>query len=286
MFRFLSSLILFSILISSCKQDSNNSNTNDLEKIAKLRGDLAQLKMDHHLKDGLINEALTFFDEIQANLEAIDLKENEIRLKSNNTETLTVDKEYIIQEIKHINVLRIANGEKINSLNNELKRSGFRIKELENMIERLIKEMESKDREIEILRSEMNEKNTDYEQLFDSYINQEAIVEELTEQINTGYYSYGTLRELTDNKVIEKKNGFFGLDKNTKLLEEFNEDYFNKVDIENTKEILVEGFNIKFVTDHPSSSYTLKKIGKNTKIMIVHPKSFWKVSKYLVVLVN
>ncbi len=282
--RFLYLILLISFI--SCQQKKSNSNPNDLEKIAELRGDIAQLKVDNELKNSLINESLSFFDEIQTNLEKIDLKENEIRMKASNPELTPEDKEYIIQEIKHINVLRIENGRKVNSLNNELKKSGLRIKELENMIERLIKEMETKDQEIEVLRTEINAITTEYERLFDSYVRQEAIVDELTEQINTGYYAYGTLRELTDNKVIEKKNGFFGLDKKTQLSESFNEEYFNKLDIQTTKEILVEGTKIKFVTDHPSSSYTLKRIGNTTKIVITNAKNFWRVSKYLVVLVD
>ena len=274
------------LILFSCKDEKTKSNSNDLEKIAELNGELEQLKMDSKLKDDLINESLAFFDEIEANLEIIQLKKNEIKIKTENPELTEEDKTYIIQEIKHINFLRIENGRKVNSLNNELKKSGLRIKELENMIERLIKEMETKDQEIEILRNEINAKTSEYEQLFDSYVMQEAIVDELTEQINTGYYSYGTLRELTDNKVIEKKNGFFGIDKKTQLLDDFNEDYFNKIDITNTKEILVEGSKIKFITDHPSTSFSLKAIGNNTKIIINNSKEFWRVSKYLVVLVN
>ena len=283
------SLLFFFIMcliLNSCKDESTKSNSDDLEKIAALHGELEQLKMDSKLKEDLINESLAFFDEIEANLEIIQLKKNEIKIKTENPELTEDDKSYIIQEIKHINFLRIENGRKVNSLNNELKKSGLRIKELENMIERLIKEMESKDQEIEILRIEINEKTSEYEQLFDSYVMQEAIVDELTEQINTGYYSYGTLRELTENKVIEKKNGFLGIDKKTQLLDDFNEDYFNKIDISNTKEILVEGSKIKFITDHPSTSFSLKSIGNNTKIIINNSKDFWRVSKYLVVLVN
>ena len=152
--RFFFIITLFSFTILSCQEKVSKSNSDDLEKIAELRGELSQLKMDQKMRDDLINESLNFFDEIQANLEAIDLKKNEIKIKSENPEITEDDKAYIIQEIKHINFLRIENGRKVNSLNNELKKSGLRIKELENMIERLIKEMDFKDQEIEILRRE------------------------------------------------------------------------------------------------------------------------------------
>lgn len=279
MFRFL--LIISLISLVSCEEKP--SNLADLERIAELKGQLEQQKVDNQLKNELIEEALTFFDEIQSNLESIQVKKNEIKIKSSNPELTEDDKAYIIQEIKHINFLRIENGRKVNSLNNELKKSGFRIKELENMIERLIKNMEAQDQEIESLRLEISQLTSDYEQLFDSYVRQEAIVDELIEQINTGYYTYGTEKELIDNKVIEKKNGFLGIDKKTKLLEDFNEDYFNKIDLATTKEILVEGTKIKFISDHPSSAYSLKINGKNTTILITDSKKFWKVSKYLIV---
>ena len=53
-----------------------------------------------------------------------------------------------------------------------------------------------------------------------------------------------------------------------------------------TKEILVEGLKIRFITDHPSASYRLQTTGNNTKIIILNPKDFWRVTKYLVVLVD
>ena len=277
---------IVSLLLSSCQAEPKKSRSADLEKIAELKGQLSQLKMDNELKDALIQESLTFFDQIQANLEVIHLKNNEIKIKSENPAASEQDKQWIIQEIKHINFLREENGKKVNSLNNELKKSGLKIKELENMIERLIKEMESKDNEIAILQSEIESKTTEYSTIFDAYLTQAVIVGELTDRINTGYYTYGKERELRDNQVIEKQKGFIGIGKKTKLLNNFNEAYFEKIDISMTKEILVEGIKIRFITDHPSASYKVQIVGNNSKILITNPKEFWRVTKYLVVLVD
>ena len=284
--RYILGIIVFSMLFSSCQSEPKKSKSEDLEKIADLEGKLAQLKVDNELKDGLIQEALSFYDEIQMNLESIQLKKNEIKIKSEDAELTDDDRQWIIQQIKHINYLRQENGRKVNSLNNELKKSGLKIKELESMIEHLIKQMEDKDIEIAILQDQLETVDKEYSKLFDAYIAQEVIVGELTEQINTGYYTYGTLKELVDNQVIEKKNGFIGVGKKTKLLDNFNEEYFNKIDISELNEILVEGSDIRFITDHPSSSYKLQPNGKNTKIIIENPKEFWKVTKYLVVMVD
>ncbi len=278
--------ILFIFCITSCQPESKKSRSADLEKIAELKGKLDQLKLDTQLKDALIQESLSFFEEIQSNLETIHLKKNEIKLRAENPNSSEADKAWIIEEIKHINYLREENGKKVNSLNNELKKSGLKIRELENMVERLIKEMASKDIEIAILQSEIESKTEEYSKVFEAYLAQEMIVGELTEQINTGYYTYGKERELRDNQVIEKQKGFIGIGKKTKLLNNFNEAYFNKIDISMTKEILVEGLKIRFITDHPSASYKLQVTGNNTKIVILNQKEFWRVTKYLVVLVD
>ena len=74
------SLLFFFIMfliLNSCKDESTKSNSDDLEKIAALHGELEQLKMDSKLKEDLINESLAFFDEIEDNLEIIHLKKNE-----------------------------------------------------------------------------------------------------------------------------------------------------------------------------------------------------------------
>lgn len=280
-------LIIFSVVVYSCTNSSGkSSNSKENERIAELENELSQTKLDNDSKDKMIQESLNFFNEIQLNLETIQLKKDEIRIKSENPELTAEDRDYIIEQIKHINFLREENGKKINQLNNSLKASNVKIIELEKLIERLMKEISLKDQQIQILQSELNNINVEYSKLFDAYIEQTVIVGELTDQINTGYYTYGTLKELVENKVVEKKDGFIGIGRKTALIDNFNEEYFIKIDILRKKEIYVEGLKVKIVTDHPSSSYEIVKDDKNSKILIKNPKEFWKVSKYLVVIVG
>jgi hypothetical protein len=280
-------LIIFSVVVYSCTNSNDkSSNYKENERIAELENELSQTKLDNDSKDKMIQESLNFFNEIQLNLETIQLKKDEIRIKSENPELTAEDKDYIIEQIKHINFLREENGKKINQLNNSLKASNVKIIELEKLIERLMKEISLKDQQIQILQSELNNINVEYSKLFDAYIEQTVIVGELTDQINTGYYTYGTLKELVENKVVEKKDGFIGIGRKTALIDNFNEEYFIKIDILKKKEIYVEGLKVKIVTDHPSSSYEIVKDDKNSKILIKNPKEFWKVSKYLVVIVG
>jgi hypothetical protein len=121
MFRLVLVFTFFSLLFSSCSEEKMSSPVNNDERVAQLESELSQVKLDNELKDNLVQESLTFFNEIQSNLESIQVKKNEIRIKSQNPELSDDDKTYIIEQIKHINYLREENGKKINKLNNALK---------------------------------------------------------------------------------------------------------------------------------------------------------------------
>lgn len=282
---FLSILIAFSVY--SCKESTDASQNNgDSTDVQDLQNQIAQLKLDQQLKDSAITESLAFFNEIQANLESIGLKKDEIRIRSNNPELSSDDKRWILEEIRHINFLREENAKKVQNLSGQLKKSGLRIKELEGMINRLVNDIQLKDNQIAELQGEMNRMDQEYSKLFDAYQVVNLKVDDLTEEMNTVYYTYGTAKELEGNQVVEQKNGFIGIGKKTKLLDNFNENYFEKIDRTKKKEIFVEGLKIRLITDHPSNSYTIVQDGVNSKIKITKPSEFWKVSRYLVVLVE
>lgn len=282
-FIFLSTLTL--TVLSSCTSEPTATAGTPKDSMS-LENRIAQLEKENAQKDSMINESLEFFREIQSNLESIEVKKDEIRVISNNPEISNDDKQWIMEQIRHINYLREENAKKVVQLNKKLKESGLKIKELNNMIEDLLTNIRARDEQIGLLQDELSSLDKAYSKLFDAYQEKAELVEELTDELNTVYYSYGTEDELVKNQVIERKNGFIGIGKKIKLMDNFNEKYFAKVDMREEKEIFVEGSDLKFITDHPSSSYKLVPIGKNTKIKIVNANEFWKVSNYLVVVVD
>ncbi len=281
--RFPFSLFTLLILLSACSEPTSDTTTNNNQQ---QNDRISHLEKESARKDSMINESLAFFNEIQSNLEAIELKRTELKIRSSNAEIAPEDKKWILEQIRHINYLREENAKKVRQLNKQLNESGLKIKELETMIQNLLKNIQAKDEEINMLQGELGALDKAYSKLFDAYQEKAELVASLTETINTVYYSYGTEEELLKNQVIERKNGFIGIGKRIKLLDNFNEKYFARIDLTKDKEIFVEGSDIKFITDHPSSSYTLVPVGRNTKIKIANPRDFWKVSKYLVVVVD
>lgn len=282
-FLFLSTLTL--AVLASCTSEPQTTSSTPKDSMS-LENRIAQLEKENAQKDSMINESLEFFREIQSNLESIEVKKDEIRVISRNPEVSNDDKTWIMEQIKHINYLREENAKKVVQLNKKLKESGLKIKELNNMVEDLLTNIRARDEQIGLLQDELSSLDKAYSKLFDAYQEKAELVEELTDELNTVYYSYGTEDELVKNQVIERKNGFIGIGKKIKLMDNFNEKYFAKVDMREEKEIFVEGSELKFITDHPSSSFKLIPIGKNTKIKIVNPNEFWKVSNYLVVVVE
>ena len=175
---------------------------------------------------------------------------------------------------------------KVKHLNSEIKNNGLKIEELEIMIESLVKEIEWKDEQIEQLQSELDQLDAEYSKLFDAYQEQSIQIDVLTEDLNKVYYAYGSEKELKENGVIEKKNGFIGIGKKISLKEEFNDDYFTALDATKNKRITIGGTDVHFITTHPRASYELQENGGQTVVNILDPSEFWKISKYLVVVVG
>src|SRR5690606_33842527 len=118
----------------ACKNEKGSGNSGDSQQVADLKNEIEQLKLDKALKDSVIEESLAFFNEIQSNLESIGLKKDEIRLRTEDPELAGDDKQWILEEIRHINYLREENARKVQQLSKQLKNSGLKLKEFEAMV--------------------------------------------------------------------------------------------------------------------------------------------------------
>ncbi len=284
MMKLIGSLTLI-VLLAACRAESTTENS-QTEEITTLQSQLEQMKLDAELKDSVINESLSFFNEIQDNLVSIGIKKENVRVKSQNPELASEEKEMVLEEIKHINYLREENAKKVAQMQESMKSSGLKIVELDNMIKRLMEDIAAKDEQILSLKQDLERKNEDYALLFDAYQQKDYEVEVLSDEMNTAYFVYGTEKELEKNGVIDRSNGFIGIGKKVNLKNDFNEDYFTRIDIRNKKEILISGSKIQIVSTHSPSSFTLQSSGNNTKLIINDLRSFWKVTKYLIVVVK
>jgi DNA repair exonuclease SbcCD ATPase subunit len=287
---FYSILFISAAMLTACETsttDANGGGGDTSEELAKLRSEKRDLELQLAEKDSVLNESIMLFNEIEDNLAMINLKEDEIRFKSKDVELAEDGKQWILQEIQNINYLRESNQKKVGELNSQLKKSNNKITELEKMISTLMSKIESQDEEIDMLRAELEDLDREYVELLEAYEEQTTMTFELMQEMNRVFYAYGTSEELEKAGVIVKEGGFIGIGKKPALKGDFNDEYFTEIDLTKAKSIDVEGGEkIKIITDHPHDAYNVVSTGSAHKVNITDAKNFWKVSKYLVVIVD
>jgi hypothetical protein len=111
-------------------------------------------------------------------------------------------------------------------------------------------------------------------------------ISEQTEALNTAYYVIGTKKELREQNIITMEGGFVGIGRNKKVKEDFNQEYFTRVDITKLKSIPVLRKKADIITTHPSQSYKIFGEKAVDSIVISNQKEFWSASKYLVIVID
>lgn len=278
-------IFLFALFaLFSCKSDVPNTEEN--QEIVRLRNQIRNLEMENAEKDTLINESLSLFNEIHENIARIQNKEIEIRLMAEGGKNNSHQREWMLQELQNIQFLREENARKIKSLNAQVQGKENQIGQLYQMIENLQERILAQDELIMTLRNILVNQDEEYSKLFDAYMEQVDMAEKSRKELSRAYYVYGSLEELKKNNVVVQSKGFIGMGKKSSLKDGFNEDYFTSIDKFEKKNIQIIGKKIQIISDHPSNSYSIIDNGNNKTISISNPYEFWKISKYLVIVVE
>lgn len=287
-------LIIFLIpLLFSCGGGA------DLESITAERDSLLK---EAEQKDEALNDFMRSLNEIESNLSKIKEKENIIRLDTQSDVELDVStKDRINDDILSIYELMLKNKQKLDDMQAKISRANIKTSEFQKMVKQLNSRIERKDREINQLKDKLvelninidslnvhiSELNQDMDSLKTKNVEKTEIIDKQTEQMNTAYYVYGTAKELKEQQVITKEGGFIGLGRMAKLMENFNKDYFTKIDIRKMKSIKIFSKKADIITTHPQKSFELYKSDKLIDSLVIkNSKEFWSVSKYLVIVVN
>ncbi|MFH1120754.1 MAG: hypothetical protein V1775_13105 [Bacteroidota bacterium] len=245
-------------------------------------------------KDTTILDYLTSFNAIQANLDSIKQAEMIISQSANADGELQPDqKEQINRDINMIYEMLQKNKQTIAELKSKLRKSNGKVVALEQMVERMTRQIEEKDGQIAQLREQLEKMNIQIEILNSNVENlasegkaKSQTISEKTEELNTAYYVIGTKKELRDQKIITMEGGFAGIGRNKKLKEDFNRDYFTRVDITKLRSIPVLKKKASVITTHPTQSYKIYGEKSVDSLVIKNAKEFWSASKYLVIVVD
>jgi multidrug efflux pump subunit AcrA (membrane-fusion protein) len=266
------------------------------DQLVALQQENNDLKEASIEKDQSLAEFVESFTDIEQNL--AEIRERELNISLNDGDAnLTADlHQRVAEDIKVINELMVENKQTIKELNSKInkvshKNSKLR-KALESAKKELLAQIDERDLQITELKENLQtmdftvqELNSQVDTLTLANNNQEQIILDQTNQIQTAYYATGTSKELLAGNILTKDGGFLGLGKIEMLPDDFNSDQFNKIDITATTTIPISGTKAELVTNHPTDSYMLEgDDGENVdRLVIIDPNRFWNSSKYLVV---
>ena len=275
-------------------------NQTELQRIAELESRLDSVQVISDQKDATINEFFQSLNEIEANLQLIKSKEQQVTTEVQNTagEEISEDgRDRIAKDIIDINRIMSENHSKMAQLTKKLKASNMKIAQFEKMLKEMNERIEQRESTIQTLRDNLALLNFSVDSLATTVATLDSVNQNLTEQLteqhrqlDEAWYAFGSKKELVENKIISRTGGFLGIGKHNELQEDLTLDYFTKISIENTDEIPIFATKkgVEFVTKHPTTSYELLKNEKGAvvTIKIVDKQKFWQQSRYLVVVIK
>ena len=266
-----------------CKQDNQQVQL----ALAQQRDSLNQIISQ---KDNELNDMMSTFNDIEEGFREISEAENRVAIAKQGEGTNS--KARIRENIQFIKQTMQQNKELINKLKQQLRESSFNSDALKRTIENLTTLLEEKEVQLTALRAELDARDIHIMELDENVANLNTNVENLTTEskqktevinaqdkaLHTAWFVYGTKKELKDQNILT--NGEV-------LQQNFNKEYFTKIDIRVDKEIKFYSKTANILTAHPASSYELQRdANKQYVLRITDPDLFWSTSKYLVVLVK
>ncbi len=276
------SLFLLAVVFTACNNEPKTDPV--VDSLNKVNSGLNNKVGE---QDSTIESYLRAFNDIQDNLDEIKKKEKIVNSAASGGDVKSQE-EQIKTDLQAIYDMMAKNKNTIASLSKKLKGSNGEIEQLKRMVERLEAQLAEKDTEIAGLKDQLERMNVELSTLTMNYQGLEETSNQKTEKLNTAYYAFGSSKELIKQGVLTKEGGFIGIGKAQKLREDFNKNYFTKVDITKDTEIALGGAKKpKLVTSHPKSSYRFEgPENKVEKLVITNAEEFWGTSKYLVIIVD
>lgn len=279
-------LMVGSMFMVSCDQLFKGTQRTDEEN----QRDSLQVLLDQ--KDDELNEMMEVFNEIQSGFDEINEAEGRINLLNESDEGNDIATN-IQENMEFIENTMAENKRKIEELQNKLKSSTLNTTKLQETLNKLNTQLQEKTKEIDILKQQVSERDTKIQELGESVekltaentqvkAEKEAtsrIAQNQDTQLNTAWYVFGTNKELKSHEII--------VDGDVLKTQDFDADYFTKIDIRKTTVIPLNSKSAKLLTTHPQGSYSLLKDSKGEyTLRITNATDFWSVSKYLVIKVK
>lgn len=270
------------------KKEKEQAKDNNTATIDSLRQALTQSQNES-------SDLIETLSQIQDGFDQINEAEGRVTVENRQGER--ANKQAIMENMAFIQRTLKLNRELISNLQQQLRttsQSDARTKsKLEEMVANFTKQLEDKNKEIESLREELAKRDIQIAEQGEQIASLNTNVSSLSQQneakartvaaqdkeLHTAYYVFGTKKELREQRILQRGDVLKSND--------FNKDYFTRIDLRVTKTIRLYSKSAKLVTSHPAGSYSLEKDAQGQyTLRITDPQTFWSVSKYLVITVK
>jgi hypothetical protein len=271
------------LVLSSCNEPPEVAETDP--RIEKLTIDNSELTNKLIAKHSEIAEFKQYLSEVQDDLKSIQIKENDLSLLIGR-ENPESGKDQIRPAIKALGELLESNKKKMKQLRNTLSDHEDELAQYKTSLDIIEENFNQKVELVEELYSTLVDREIAITLLQKQQERLDELVCQLEQQANTAWFINGTTKELTESSIIDRKGGIFGIGGVKTLQSNLDTDAFVKVDISDTKEIVLDGQKAEIVSKHPDDSYTINTTGTEESIQILDHEKFWEQSKYLAVVVK
>ncbi len=282
--KFLFAAVCAIVAFSACQDGVNQVQS------AALTQKIDSLTKVNVQKDNEINDMLSTLNDIEEGFREISEAEGRVTVARRGEGANSTAR--IRENMQFIQTTMAQNRELINKLRQQVRQGSITGEQLKRTIENLTTQLEAKENELQALRAELEAKDIhiaeldeqvaqlgeDVAQLKDDNQQQQETISTQDKELNSAWFVFGTKSELKEQNIL--KSGEV-------LQDNFNKDYFTKIDIRVDKEIKLYSRDAKLLTNHPAGTYTLERdANKQYVLRITDPQRFWSTSKYLVVQVK
>lgn len=277
--------VFISVLLASCNSELK-------EEIETLKSEKSELEQRSKEQDSIISILTEVIEDVQHNLNVIREKEGRIRMAEEaSSEKFKSLKDAVVQDIQDINSIIEESKVKINRLNQQLASSKGQIKNLGVLVESLKKQLEERENTIAELTRAIEEKDETIRQLTRKVqiITEESqrTISAKEAELNRCYYIIDTRRNLKDKGIIDSQGGFLGIGRVKTVSGSVDPSLFTTADMRELNRLELDTRSIKLISEHPTGSYSIEREGKKISALVIEdPKTFWSISKILVIMID
>lgn len=278
-FKLSGATLITLLLLTAC---GGKTDTSALEQT------IDSLRQANQQQQNSLQEMTTFVTTMSDGMNAIAQQENMI-FNNGGNEGTSLDKEQLKSHLETLANTLTEQRSKIKALTDSLKARGADLSKMQGLIDNLTRQLEEKDKVIAQLRQDVEQKNFSIADLQKKlnvamagsakYEQRAAKAEKELATITSAYVLMGTKEALLDGGYIDKRKHV--------QTETMPKGDFTKVNIYQFTELDIPTRSPKLLTDHPRKSYSIEKIDKeNRKLVITNPQLFWSSSRYLIIQVK